>query len=112
MKQTLTAVFLIFALASCKKEDQPEPTGNEVEYGAMCNKCTITVTTASGSKTTQVDHYFQYKERNSLQSINITTNGTGLITSYVSVNGVMLHAGYEADQDGEKNYVVYDIKVK
>lgn len=109
MKKPLTAALLILALASCKK-DNPAPTGNEVEYGAMCNKCTISVTTASGTKTQVVDGYLLYRERNSLEQINITTTGTGLITTYVTVNGEMLHSSIEQDQDGTEDYVIYGIK--
>lgn len=104
----LTAAFLILALASCTKDD-PTPTGNLVEYGAMCNGCTIKVTTATGTRTHRVDGYWQYKERNSLEQINITTDGAGLITTYVTVNGEMLHSSIEQEQDGIEDYVIYDI---
>lgn len=108
MKQAPTAALLILALASCKK-DNPEPQGNLVEYGAMCNGCTIKVTTATGTRTQVVDGYWQYKERNSLEQINITTEGTGLITTYVTVNGEMLHSSIEQEQDGTEDYVLYSI---
>ena len=109
MKKPLTAALLILALASCKKDEQ-NPTGNEIEYGAMCNGCKISVTTAAGTKTQTVDGYFRYTERNELNQINITTDGVGLVTTYVMVNGEMVHSSIEQDQDGVKNYVVYDFK--
>lgn len=94
MKRILITIMTLALFSSCSRKDITE--GNKVEYQVFCDDCTVTYTALNNPvKEAVVRGKWFRSEINSLDTISITTTGTGYISVKVYVNDQWLIEGSE-----------------
>lgn len=90
MKNTIIIISVaLISFTSCKKE---EAKSNVVKYSIKCESCVAIIDTDKKlNKEFKVHGFLIYSEINKLNSISITTVGTGEIQSILEVNEKIFH---------------------